>query len=170
MRPIIFMIALTISVYAFSQISEAKSLEKVINIGKVEKLEYGIKRICRLGYIEDYTTGNRAYSLVFTDDNILHNQDYTPDKVKTFGFLATTEELDYFYNFLKKGFKLDHIRSLDVGDVIVSTLPHRTGFMYINVEFDNQTTGMFKLKKRELERLFGKKIKRFDQIAPYPPQ
>ena len=152
------MIAFIISFTTYSQISEAKTFEKVIDIGKVEKLdEIGWIRICRLGYVEDSTYGIRAYSLTFTDENVIHNIEYSPDKVKVFGFTATSDELDYFYEFLKAGFKSDRVKSLEVGDVVIKTLPHSSGFMYINVAFEDGTEGMFKLKKRELDRLFGKR-------------
>lgn len=72
-------------------------------------------------------------------------------------YIATQDEYDYFYDFLIQGFKEDQIRSLEVGQDVVKTLPPISRFLYIYVNFKDGTSASLKLKKRQLTKLFGKK-------------
>lgn len=155
MRIFITLLALTFSMSVFSQIGSPKSKSEIINVGEVSRWVGDNYSLYSLSYAATPTLGVRSYSLVFTNENTLLDNIVGNDMM-VIRFTANQDDLDVFYNFLKNGFKADVSRTLEVGKSIVTTIPHSSGFLYIGVDFEDGSSGMLKLKIRQLDKLFGR--------------
>lgn len=137
-----------------AQIGRLKVHDDPIVIGRVERKHPNYYVLYTLGFIE-VERERRSYALAFTNERTLY--DNGGSDIKVLSFLATQSEFDYFYEFLKDGFDKDQTRSLEVGTSVVETLPLISKFMYIYVYYTDGTVASFKLKKRQLDKLFGEK-------------
>lgn len=145
---------LTLSLFGYSQIGKTLTYENLIEVGEVERSIGGYYAAYTLSYI-DLDSKTKAYVLTFSNENTLYSS-RTPD-VRSLGFIATQEEFDYFYSFLLQGFNQDQFRSLEVGQTLVRTITTGSRFLHINVDFQNGERASFRVSKRQLAKLFGKK-------------
>ncbi len=155
MRNFILVLVLIISSDTYSQIGKSQIYDKPTEVGKVERLLGDTYSLYTLSFTE-MEQGKTIYVLTFTNENTLYDNDNVTD-IRALGFMATQNEFDYFYNFLRQGFKEDQMKSLEVGQDVVKTLTPRSRFLYISVDFKDGTSAMLKLTKRQLAKLFGKK-------------
>lgn len=153
MRNFILFLVLIISSNTYAQIDKPQINYKFTEVGRVERLLGAYYTLYTLSFIED-EQGRRGYVLAFTNEKTLY--DNNGIDIRTLNFLATREEFDYFYIFLSQGFKEDQIRSLEVGQDVVKTLPLISRFLYIYVDFKDGTSASLKLKRKQLAKLFGK--------------
>lgn len=155
MRYYILVLLLTFSLFGYSQIGKSLTYDNPTELGNVERYLGDTYALYTLSYIE-LDSKTKAYVLTFTNENTLYDNDKTPD-VRSLGFTATQEEFDYFYSFLQQGFKQDQIRSLEVGQDLVKTITTGSRFLHINIDFQNGESASFRVSKRQLAKLFGKK-------------
>lgn len=141
--PIVALLWFSISSYA--QIGNVQTYENPIEIGTL----YGGKH--RLVYY-DRADSKRQYMLAF------HNEQYVNvSDTRVLAFSATQEEFDYFYQFLRDGFNMNSVRSLEVGEELVKTMPPSMGYMNVWVDFADGTSAKLIFSKRQLDKLFGKR-------------
>ena len=154
MKYILISIVFLISSHVYAQRGKSKKVDKITEVGSVERILGDYISVYTLSFIEK--DGNNLYGLAFTNEQTLYDDDSPDQKILT--FTATQDEFDYFYNFLLEGFEEDQIRYLEVGQDILKTLPPISTFLYIYVDFKDGTSASFKLTKRQLSKLFGKKL------------
>lgn len=155
MRYLVIALLLVLPTFSYSQIGKFSSYDKPIQLGKVERYLGNTYALYTLSYIElDSIT--RAYVITFTDENTLYNNDKAAD-IRTLSFKATEEELNYFYSFLQKGFTQTQIRSLEVGQDLVKTVITGSKFLHIVIKFHNGDSASFRVSKKQLPKLFGRK-------------
>lgn len=155
MKYFLLVLVLIISPDLYGQIGELETYNKITEVGKVERLVGNTYyALYTLSFVE-VEKGKRNYILVFTNERTLYDSDVAD--TRSLSFMATQSEFDYLYDFLIQGFNEDQIRSLEVGQNIVKTLPLTSKFMYIYVDFKDGKSASLKLKKRQLAKLFGRK-------------
>ncbi len=154
MKYILISIGFFISSNVYAQIGKSKKVDKITEVGRVERILGDYISVYTLSFLEK--DGNDFYCLAFTNEQTLY-ADNSPDQ-KILTFTATQDEFDYFYNFLLEGFEEEQFRYLEVGQDTVKTLPPISTFLYIYVDFKDGTSASLKLTKRQLSQLFGKKM------------
>ena len=154
MKYFLISLVLLVSLDTYSQIGESRKADKLVEVGSIERILGDYISVYSLSYLEK--NGNKFYGLAFTNEQTLYD-DNSPDQ-KIITFQATQDEFDYLYNFLLEGFEEKQIRYLDVGQDVIKTLPMTNRFLYIYIDFNDGTTASLKLKKKQLAKLFGKKL------------
>jgi len=154
MRYFLISLIFLISSNLYSQIGQSKKVDKIIDVGSVERILGDYISVYSLSYLKK--EGNTFYALAFTNEQTLYD-DNSPDQ-KVLVFRATQAEFDYLFKFLLEGFEEDQIRYLEVGEDVIKTLPLINNFLYIHVDYKDGSSASLKLKKRQLSKLFGKKL------------
>ena len=87
---------------------------------------------------------------------IYKNHEYTQgDDIKFFRFLSNDIGLDFFYEFLMDSFNKKEAREIRMGDVKVISEKEKSS-VKITVKHPDQASGWFTIKKKHIEKLFGK--------------
>lgn len=139
---------------SFSQIGKVNTYENLIELGRVERYVGNTYALYTFSFIE-VDSINNVYVLSFTNENTLYNNS-SPD-IRSVGFEATKDQLDYFFKFLLDGFDQKQIRTLDVGNHLVKTVPPSSKFLHIFIDFEGEDSASFRISKKQLARLFGRK-------------
>ena len=155
MRYFVLFIIFTFSSSSFSQIGKSETYENPTEVGRIERYLGDTHALYALSFTER-DSKTKIYVLTFTNENTLYDNDKIPD-LRALRFTATQDEFDYLYAFLQQGFNLKQIRSLEVGEHLVKTITGKSRFLYINVDFKDGDSAMFRVSKRQLAKLFGKK-------------
>ena len=144
MKYIQFIIIFLFSVLSFGQDTEADT-DKFVNIIGVGHELTGYPT---LHYIAKKK--KKKYTFIFK------NEEYVQaDDIKFFYFLSKDTSLNDFYNFLVEAFDKDQETQLSIGDVtVIAQKVHSS--IKITVKYPDQASGWFKIKKRPLDKLFGK--------------
>lgn len=155
MRHLTLILLLTFSIIGNAQIGKIKTYEKPTELGRVDRYIGEFYALYTFSYTE-LNSETKAYVLTFTDEQTLYNRNKTAE-TKVLRFTATQEEFEYFYSFLEQGFKQDQNRSLEVGQDLVKTVKINSKYLYVYVNYTNGESASFRVTKRELAKLFGKK-------------
>lgn len=155
MRHLALILLLTFSIIGNAQIGKIKTYEKPTELGRVDRYIGEFYALYTFSYTE-INSETKAYVLTFTDEQTLYNRNKTAE-TRVLKFTATQEEFEYFYSFLEQGFKQDQNRSLEVGQDLVKTVKINSKYLYVYVNYTTGESACFRVTKRELAKLFGKK-------------
>ncbi len=144
MKYILYLSVFLFSVASFGQISETEKSASPNTIGVGNQLTgYPTLKYVVEGDMKSYTF-------------IYKNHEYTQgDDIKSFTFLSNDIGLDFFYEFLMDSFNKKEAREIDLGDVKVIAEKAKSSIK-ITVKHPDQASGWFTIKKKQLEKLFGK--------------
>ena len=140
-----FLLLLFLGVGAGAQSAFPEIEEKPVAIGVSSKLPGAVK----LSFLQ----GENQNQYLFTYHNLDSPQYYEPETISLYG---DEQDLEEFYDFLKKGFTSRESRIKNIGNDEKIMVDYAYSSIRIAVLRKNGLNSLFFLSQKQLDRLFGK--------------
>lgn len=140
-----FLLLLLLSFGALAQKPIPEIEKKSVPLGVSSKLPGAVKL--------SYVSGENQNQYLFTYHNLDSPQYYEPETISLFG---DEQDLEEFYNFLKKGFTSRESRIKNIGNGEKIMVDYAYSSIRIAVLRKNGLNSLFFLSRKQLDRLFSK--------------